>query len=164
MDKTQIVIRSGGMDYTWSEAVSGQIILDNLYDWNTTTQCYAESSTFKPGRAYWMWAYQNCELLIYINDVGTEDISTLQLKWNLVGFPHDAPLVKENLVVHYEEVDYTWDEATTSNNPTGSPIVLKFLYGWERTSQRYAYADSFGAGEGYWMYAYKACALTNPLV
>ena len=165
MDKNQIVIRSGGTDYTWSEAVSGHIILDNLYDWNTTTQCYAvESSTFKPGRAYWMWAYQNCELLIYINDVGTGDVSTLQLKWNLVGFPHDAPLVKENLVVNYEGVNYSWDEATTNDNPTGSPIVLKFLYEWEKTSQRYAYADSFDVGSGYWMYAYKTCNLINPLV
>jgi len=165
MDKTQIVIRSGGTNYTWDEAVSGHIILDNLYNWNTTTQCYAvESSTFKPGRAYWMWAYQDCELLVYSNDVGTGDITTLQLKWDLIGFPYDTSLVKENLIVNYEGADYTWDEATTSNNPTSSPIVLKFLYGWERTSQRYAYADSFDAGEGYWMYAYKACTLTNPLV
>ena len=165
MDKTQIVIRSGGTDYTWSEAVSGHIILDNLYDWNTTTQCYTmEPSTFKPGRAYWMWAYQNCEILVYSNDVGTGDIATLQLKWNLIGFPYDVSLVKENLIVNYEDVDYTWDEATTNANPTGSPIVLKFLYGWERTSQRYAYANSFDAGEGYWMYAYKVCTLANPLV
>jgi len=165
VDKTQIVIRSGGTDYTWSEAVSGQIILDNLYDWNTTMQCYAvESSTFNPGRAYWMWAYQNCEILIYSNDVGTGDITTIQMKWKLVGFPYDISLVKENLIVHYNGTDYSWDEATTSNNPTGSPIVLKFLYGWERTSQRYAYADSFDAGEGYWMYAYKTCNLTNPLI
>ena len=164
VDKTQIVIRSGGTDYTWSEAVSGHIILDNLYGWDTTTQCYAVSSTFKPGRAYWMWAYVDCELLIYSNDVGTGDITTIQMKWNLVGFPYDTSLVKENLVVHYDGVNYSWDEATTNDNPTGSPIVLKFLYGWERTSQRYAYADSFDAGEGYWMYAYKTCNLINPLV
>ena len=30
VDKTQIVIRSGGTNYTWSEAVSASIILDNL--------------------------------------------------------------------------------------------------------------------------------------
>jgi len=165
MDKTQIIIRSGGMDYTWGEAVSGHIILDNLYDWNTTTQCYAvEVSTFKPGRAYWMWAYIDCEILVYSNDIGTGDITTIQLKWNIVGFPYDAPLVKENIIVNYEGVDYTWDESTTNDNPTGSPIVLKFLYKWDRTIQRYAYADSFDAGEGYWMYAYKECTLANPSV
>jgi len=165
VDKTQIVIRSGGTNYTWSEAVSASIILDNLYNWNTSTQCYAEEiSTFKPGRSYWMWAYQSCELLVYSNDVGVGNITSLQLKWKLVGFPYDTSLVKENLVVHYEGVDYSWDEATTNANPTGSPIVLKFLYRWERTSQRYEYANSFDAGKGYWMYAYKTCNLTNPLV
>lgn len=163
INKTQIIIRNNSIDYTWDEAIIQHIILDVVYGWNRITQNYVlESTSFKPGEGYWMWAYQNCELLVYSDDVGTGHITTFQQRWNLLGLPYDMFLPKENITVFYDGTEYSWVKATTDANPTGGPIILEFIYGWDNL--RYVYSDGFYAGDGYWMYAYQSCALINQLI
>jgi hypothetical protein len=48
-----------GTTYTWSQAVTNQIILGFVYGWN---QMYTLETIFQPGHAYWMYAYHNCIL------------------------------------------------------------------------------------------------------
>lgn len=163
INKTQIIIRNNSIDYTWDDAIIQHIILDVVYGWDRIAQIYAlESISFKPGEGYWVWSYQNCEILVYSADVGTGHITTFQQKWNLLGMPYNMSLHKENLIVFYNGTEYSWEEATTDANPTGGPIILKFIYGWDNS--RYKYSDGFYAGDAYWMWAYYPCTLINHLV
>ena len=152
------MVRNNSIEYNWTTAVSEGIILDYIYEWNTTTG-YVGTSTLEPGLGYWMWAYYDCELLIPSNVVGTGDITDLELQWNIMGLPYETSLDKEDLIVHYDGDDYTWENATSSNNPTVGPIILGFIYGWDGTNQTYMLSDDFGPGYGYWMYAYYECTL-----
>ena len=155
--KTSILVRNNSIDYTWTEAVSHGIVLNHFYDWNGET--YGLSDSLTPGQGYWMWAYYNCDIIF--TSVKTEDVrlSALQAGWNIMGLPCNSSLLKETLYVRYNDVDFTWTQATTNDNPTGGPIILGFIYGWNRIDQMYLLCDSFTPGNGYWMYAYKDCLL-----
>ncbi|GAH00106.1 unnamed protein product, partial [marine sediment metagenome] len=61
----------------------------------------------------------------------------------------------EDLIVHYDGNDYTWEQATTG----ADPIILGFIYDWDGTTQMYVLVDVFEPGQGYWMYAYYDCIL-----
>jgi len=158
MPKNNIIIRNNSIEYNWTTAVNEGIILDYIYKWNTTTG-YDDTSTLEPGLGYWIWTYYDCELLIPSNAVGTGDITDMQQKWNIMGLPYITSLDKEDLIVHYNGTDYSWENATSNNNPTGGPIILGFIYGWDETNQIYILSDEFDPGCGYWMYAYYKCTL-----
>jgi len=55
--------------------------------------------------------------------------------------------------------DYSWYEAISGNNEEGEPLILGFIYGWNRSAQMYELSDEFDPGYGYWMYAYYNCTL-----
>ena len=78
---------------------------------------------------------------------------------NIVGLPDDEPVEKQNLTILYNGTTYSWENATTSNNEEGEPLILSFIYGWNTTSQNYVTIDTLQPGEGYWMYAYYNCTL-----
>jgi len=154
ISKANIIVRYGGHDHTWAEAVSESVVLVTLYDWQRgVTQAYAPTDTLAPGNGYWMWAYFDCELLIASNAVGTGHITDLQTKWNIMGLPYSTPLVATNLIITYDGHDHTWTEAINQN------IILGFIYGWDSSTQMYTLKTTFVPGEGYWMYAYYDCLL-----
>jgi len=160
IDKTDILVRYLDDDYTWTKAVAANITADPTFGWNSGM--YTVESILIPGDAYWMWSYQDCELLIPSNAEADNHITNLAVAWNLVGIPYDTPLLKTNISIYYNGDLYTWDEATTDNNPTGEPIILGFVFGWNRASQNYVVltdTDPFMPGYGYWMYAFHGCAL-----
>ncbi|GAH80278.1 unnamed protein product, partial [marine sediment metagenome] len=164
-----IIVRYDGVDYSWENATTGNnptggsIVLRYIYYWNTSIpQHYDLSDVFEPGYGYWMYAYHDCELWSEdfgstINDGYITDILTT---WNLMGVPNDVPLPKEDLIVQYNGVDYSWENATTNNNPTGGPLIIRYIYYWNTiTPQHYDLSDVFEPGYGYWMYAYQDCTL-----
>jgi hypothetical protein len=163
IDKTNIIVRNNSIDYNWNDAINEGIILEYLYEWNRTGQRYNFPSeavgTLEPGMGYWMFAYYDCELLIYSNPVGSGDITDLKQEWNLVGLPYEDPVSKENLIIHNESGDYTWQMAIDGG------IILGFIYGWDTQTQFYFYApsDSLDPGYGYWMYAYEDCTLKKQM-
>jgi hypothetical protein len=156
-DKAQIKISYDGTEYTWDEAASSNIILDAIYNWNRTSQNYDIKDSFKPGSAYWMWSYYPCNLVITLNEEYQNGsiIDTLQQRWNIIGVPYNISLAKQDIIIKYNGTDYTWLQATTGSNP----IILGFIYGWNRDSQIYQLSDQLDAGYGYWMYAYYPCLL-----
>ena len=109
-----------------------------------------------------MYAYYNCELLLTSNIIDNEYITNLEYQWNLMGIPSDELLDKENLIIHYNLTDYSWENATGNNNEEGEPLILGFIYGWNRTPQNYMLTDEFEPGLGYWIYAYYNCILSRP--
>jgi PKD repeat protein len=90
-------------------------------------------------------------------------IASLQSKWNLISISYTKPINKTEITVRYNGTDFNWSQATTSNNPTGEPIILKSIYGWNKTTQAYILSDILNPRYGCWMYAYHNCTLLRPM-
>ena len=160
LDKSDIVVSYGGSNYSWNDAVTGGIVLDFIYGWNRTSQSYDTVDVLEPGYGYWMWSYHDdVNLLVSSNETGDGSITALLQQWNIVGLPYNVSLLKEDLIIHYNVTDYSWADAISSNNEEGTPLILGFIYGWDRYNQRYQISDDFHPSYGYWMYAYYSCTL-----
>jgi len=76
----------------------------------------------------------------------------------------NQPLSKTSLIVTYNGVNYDWTQATTNQNPTGGPIIMKDLFGWNRnTPQGYVLSDTLTPGDSYWVYTYYDCVLRRQI-
>ncbi|HWR27945.1 MAG TPA: DUF2341 domain-containing protein, partial [Candidatus Thermoplasmatota archaeon] len=155
--KSEINISYNGTTYTWNQAISNNIIIGFLYGWNRTGQSYLLQNTLEPGCGYWMWAYHPCDLVISLDGEYQDglQITTLQQRWNIIGLPYNVSLAKQNITVQYNGTDFTWQQATGGS----TPIILGYIYGWNRATQIYQLSDQLNAGYGYWMYAYHQCVL-----
>jgi len=159
VDKSDIIVSYGGSNYTWQQAVDNGTVLDFIYGWNATSQSYITEDILYPGYGYWAWAYDNCELILS-SEINTDDfITDLEKKWNMMGITSIDSLDKEDLIIRYNGTDYSWDNATSDDNEEGEPLILGFIYGWDRSMQNYLLSDDFDPGYGYWMYAYYKCTL-----
>jgi nitrous oxidase accessory protein len=160
VSKTNLLIKYNGSEYSWQEAVNESIILGFIYAWNRGTQNYELTDTLDPGRGYWVYTYQDCEL--WAKDVSglTLDplITNLLPTWNIIGIPHNEPVEKQNLTILYNGTLYTWQEAVANT------IILGFIYGWDETGQNYQLIDVLQPGRSYWMYAYYDSTLLWPTI
>lgn len=158
VDKTNLLVKYNGSEYTWQDAVNQSIVLGFIYEWNRTGQNYELTDTLVPGEGYWMYAYHDCEL--WANGIGgfASDpyITDLYPKWNIMGVPDSEPVEKQNLTILYNGTVYSWQEAVTNN------IILGFIYLWDETGQSYQLTDILQPGDSYWMYAYYNCTLYRP--
>jgi len=159
--REDIVVVNGTEEYSWTDAYYAGIIIHHIYDWNRTGQNYYPTNvdTLEPGRGYWMWAYYDCELLLASNEVGDGYITDLEVKWNIMGQPYNTTLAKDDLIVHYNVTEYSWENATGTNNEEGEPLILGFIYGYNRIMQMHELSDDFVPTYGYWMYAFYECTL-----
>jgi hypothetical protein len=148
-----ITVRNNSIDRTWDQAVEKGTILGFLYDYNRASQSYGLNDSLEPGYGYWVWAYYDCELMLYSSEKGTGHITDLQDNWAIMGVPYNNTIVKTSVNVTNDSIDYTWDNAVSEG------IILGFVYGWDSTNQMYELCDSFVPGRGYWMYAYYDCVL-----
>ena len=132
------------------------IILNFIYGWNRVSpQTYEISDVMEPGYGYWIWSYYSCNITISGIPADSDDITSLQTKWNIVGLPFNATLSKDDLVIIYNGTDYNWTEASTGPDP----VILGFIYGWNPVSQGYVLSDVLEPKMGYWLYAYHDCSL-----
>ena len=162
VSKLQLIVKYGGTEYFWSKAVTDGYVLTFIYDWDRTSQGYTTVEGLAPGQGYWVYAYSGCELWVTnLSAIVTDTyITPLKTKWNIVGVPAGVSLNETALIVRYDNVDYNWTEATTNDNPSGGPLILKFIYGWDRvTSEGYFISTTLDAGYCYWIYAYQQCEL-----
>lgn len=147
----------GENQYNWSEAIAQGILLSSIFDWERNGQGYTLVSSLVPGRGYWLYSYQNCELWASgLNPMMSPAyVTSLSYRWNVFGVPINQPVNKTTLLFVYMGVTYNWTQATTNQNPTGGPLVLKDIFGWWRnTPQGYVLVNIFEYGEGYWIYAF----------
>ncbi|MBE3137249.1 MAG: hypothetical protein IMZ43_07675, partial [Thermoplasmata archaeon] len=154
--KTNLFIISGGTRYTWSHAVTDNIILTSIYNWTRSKQNYNITNTLYPGEGYWMYAYSDCALwATNLTPMITNDfITQLKHNWSTVGVPIGSSVSKNNLIVSYGGSDYNWTEAVAAG------LVVKDIFGWTRTvPQGYFIADVLDPGYCYWIYAYVDCTL-----
>jgi hypothetical protein len=61
--KNNITVFYNATLYTWQDAINQNIILGFIYQWNETTQNYEATDILSPGKACWMYAYEDCSLL-----------------------------------------------------------------------------------------------------
>ena len=80
-------------------------------------------------------------------------IVNLQDGWNLMSLPINQSIHKEEIMINYSGMDYTWQEAVDNS------IVLGFIYQWNATNQNYGSTDTLQSGLGYWLYAFYDCEL-----
>jgi len=160
VEKTNLLIKYNGSEWSWQEAVNQSIVLGFIYGWNRTTQNYELINTLNPGDGYWIYAYHNCELLARCVSYLESDsfITNLLPNWSIMGLPDDEPIEKQNLTILYNETMYSWQEAVTNN------IILGFIYQWNETNQNYQLTDILQPGKSYWMYAYYNCTLLRPTI
>ncbi|UCF12696.1 MAG: tandem-95 repeat protein, partial [Thermoplasmatales archaeon] len=163
VSKSDLMVRYNNNNYTWQDAVNNTIILGFFYNWNRSApQHYELTDILEPGYGYWIYAFYDCELWaegVSIANNG-DTITDLRTIWNLFGLPDDNSMLKEDILVNYNGVDYSWNDSTTNNNPTGGPIIIGFLYNWNRSiPQHYELSDVINPGFAYWIYAYYECTL-----
>jgi hypothetical protein len=163
--KTNFVLGYEGQLLNWSNATSSGLVLNSVTGWNRTNQNYYLVDVLLPGEGYWMYFYENCELFYQgiIREDSSERITWLFPTWNIIGLPYSSILPKEELLVKYNEVVYNWTQATTSDNPTGSPLILKFIYNWNKSVQNYVIANSLTPGEGHWLFSFQNCVLLKDI-
>ncbi len=89
-------------------------------------------------------------------------ITRLQTSWNVISLQHTPPINTTDLLILYNGTTFNWPEATTNNNPTGGPLILDTIFGWNRTTQTYFLSDCLIPDSGYWVYAYHNCTLFRP--
>jgi len=159
LDKDNITVNYLGVNYSWQDAVSGDIVLNFIYGWNATNQNYVARDVLDPGMGYWVYAYYECDLWIS-SDTNNDDnyITDLLEEWNLIGLPFSTSVNKENLTVFYNSSEYSWQNAVSGG------IVLNFIYGWNATNQYYVARDVLDPGMGYWVYAYHGCILKRKAI
>jgi VCBS repeat-containing protein len=168
VDKSDLIVSYDSVNYTWEEAVNNNIVLEFIYNWDRNDpQHYELTDILEPGYGFWIYSYQNCTLLAEGVSTKNNDgfITNMLLTWNIIGLPDIQPLVKEDLIVSYNGIDYNWTDATTNNNPTGEPIILGYIYNWSRSHpQHYELSDVFDPGYGYQIYAFYNCSLYYPIM
>jgi len=166
LPKQDILINYNNQDYTWGNATTnnnptGSKIIDpNIFGWNKIAQSYELSTTFESGKGYWLYSYQDCMLKSPLVAANNDNyITNLESNWNIVGIPFDESINKNEIIVNYNGDDYTWTEATTNANPTGSKIIDPNFFGWNRTLQSYEIISTLQPGDAYWVYSYRQCTI-----
>jgi hypothetical protein len=159
LEKQNLSIIHNTVLYSWQEAVNQSLIVDFIFGWNRTDQTYEIVDLLIPGQGYWMYTYDDCTLTAENINVSPPDayITRLLQTWSLIGSPGDEPIQKQDLLIRYQSILYTWQEAVDNS------IVLNFLYEWNDTIQAYGLTNVLQPGRSYWMYAYQDCTLLRPL-
>ena len=166
--KDQIFVKYNGWYYDWTMATTNinptdsALIDTNVFEWNSLDQNYYLVDTLHPGIGYWLFSKVACEM--YTEEVIVPDdsyITTFEEGWNTFGLPFDESLVTLDLTVIYDDIEYNWTDATTNNNPTGSPIIDANIFSWLTIPQSYQLTSLLSPEDAYWIFAYQHCILKN---
>jgi hypothetical protein len=159
----RVVSNDGIYNFDWPDAVAAGLIDNNIFGWNRIGQVYIFTDGLEPGHGYWIYANQDCDIWVDNITLVTDNIITIvEPGWNLVGSAYDQSLNKNDIIVNYNDVDYTWADAASNNNPTGSPLIISNFFGWNRITQSYVLSNTLEPGFGYWIYANQHCTLILP--
>jgi len=160
VNPNQLILKYNGYYYNWTMSVtdrnpSGSPLVNAfIFGWNRINQLYLYETTMKSGYGYWLYSYQPSEIFIQTDSIpDNEYITNVEQNWNIISIPYNISLNKTNIKVGYMDVDYTWDDAVSND------IIDDFVFGWDRNTQSYTFADMFMPGYAYWLYAYQPCTL-----
>jgi hypothetical protein len=91
--------------------------------------------------------------LVPVGDI-SQLVTGIKQGWNLITNPTNISVIKTDLFIKYNGYYYSWNQATTSDNPLGSALVNTFLFEWLRNIQTYNFANYLDPGKGIWLYSY----------
>jgi len=159
VNKTDLLITHNGTEYSWQEAINNNILLGFFYHWNRGIQNYEPVDKLNPGFGYWIYAYKDCEIWAQgINTIIKDNYLTdVFANWNIIGLPDNISVEKENITIHFDGTNYTWQEAVIND------IILGFIFKWNELNQNYEQSDILNPGQAYWMYSYQNCKLLKPI-
>lgn len=63
VEKQNLTILYNGTVYSWQDAITNNIIVGFIFQWNEISQNYQLANVLQPGKSYWMYSYYNCTLL-----------------------------------------------------------------------------------------------------
>ena len=158
-DKSNFIVEFMGTYYSWADALTNGYVLEFTYGWTGgMSGIYVDEGFLDAGEAYWLWAYEDCTLIMYSCAPEDNHIKTFDdgEGWYLVGAPYMYDLARWQTRIHYNALYYTWSGAV------GAGAILTHLYDWDRPTQNYVLSenpDFFASGVGYWMYIYEPCSL-----
>ncbi len=149
-----------GILLNWTEATSSNNIFEKelvtkfLFGWNRSMQSYMFSNTLKPGFGYWFYAIDKCELWnINKSTLSNNYITDLSHYWNIFGIPFFQSINKTDLILTYNETDYTWENALEAG------LISNFIFGWDSNDQKYNFSNVLIPGNAYWIFSYVDCTL-----
>jgi nitroreductase len=150
INKSDVIVNYANENYSWNTAVSNNWVSDYVFGWNRAGQSYTFNDVFQPGYGYWIYAYEPCVLWVENITLQTDSyVTDLYINWNTVGVPHSEDVSKTSMVVN----DFSWGDAVSTG------IISDYVFGWNRETQSYFFADTFEPGESYWLYAYQSSIL-----
>lgn len=88
-----------------------------------------------------------------LTSAGNTYITDLSPGWNFISAPYIQSINKTDLIVEYNDENYTWAEAVSNG------YVNEFLFGWDEAAQSYQFSDALESGKGYWMYVTQSLTL-----
>jgi len=157
IDKSDLIVHYNGTDYNWSDAVTLGVVNNYIFRWDRNTQGYDFANTLDPGYGFWIFAYDVCELRAEGITINPDTyITDLKQNWNIIGIPDSQNVSKMDLIINYDGSYYNWSEAVSNG------YVNQYVFGWNRITQGYAFADTFVPGYSYWMFASFSCKLYLP--
>jgi len=118
---------------------------NNTYYYNTT---YSNIGTYD----FYIWASDTSNGQNTSENhsfmVGTLlNITDLSFGWNFISLPFNQSVNSIDVIVDYDGSHYTWDDAVSNG------YISDYVFGWNRSSQGYEFADDLEPGYGYWMFA-----------
>jgi len=160
INKLDLFVQYNYDNCNWRQAINDHnpkgspIINDFIFGWSRNGQQYSFIDILEPGYGYWIYAYDDC-LLVVENSTITVDnyVTNIDAGWNIISVSYDQPVDKADLVVIYSGLDYTWSDAVNGG------IINNYVFGWDSHTQSYTFSDMFQPGFAYWVYAYQPCTL-----
>ncbi len=150
IDKTNLIINTSGVEYSWSDAVNEGIVSDYIFGWDRSGQSYIIDNVLKPGFGYWFYSFERCELRVEnLNVKPRDNITEVESSWNLVSIPETKSLDKTEILVN----DINWSDAISAG------LVNNYIFSWNRSGQFYEFCDTLEPGQSYWLFASQACLL-----
>jgi len=92
-------------------------------------------------------------------DIQIMNITNPSTGWNFISAPYNFTQDSYEFIIKHGDYYYNWTMATTDINPTGSPLVNSYMFGWNRTQQTYSFETNLNPGFGCWVYAYQPCEI-----
>ena len=93
----------------------------------------------------------NQDLYPLMNSFGI--LSKLSDGWNFLSLPVNFSTNKENVMIYYNDSFFTFQDAANDG------VISPYLFGWNRTTQSYEFANVFKPGQGCWIYSYESCEI-----
>jgi len=154
---------TASLDYFFtSHVTSGNYTQGQAHQWSLTHMYqnglwyYDKLETFEWGS---LLGNPNLGMMSHSANANTAvHVTNASLGWNFISLPFQLPefahlISKNQLKIKASGGIMTYDWSTA----VSAGLISDYLFGWNRATQSYIFANEMEPGYGYWMYAYENC-------